>query len=311
MKLTRRKWLGLGLGAGAVALGGRWTAVAATEQARGGKPMNLAEIPSSGQQVPAVGLGTVDFQGNPDTDDLSQLRQTLEVFHRLGGRLLDTSPNYGNSENVLSALLGDLGTQGDMFMATKVDREDRAAGEQRMEESFQRLGGAVDLMQVHNLRGADVVLPALVEWKQQGRFKYIGITTHRDSQHGGIEEYMRRYPLDFVQVNYSLADRAAADRILPLALDKGIAVLVNRPFGKGGLFGAVRGKQLPDWAADIDCNSWGQVFLKYIMGHPAVTIPIPGTSKPHHAEDNAGALYGRLPDASLRLEMERWLDRLG
>jgi aryl-alcohol dehydrogenase-like predicted oxidoreductase len=308
MKLTRRKWLGLGLGAGAVALGGRWSALSAAAGTAGG-PLNMAVIPSSGEQVPAVGLGTVDFQGDPDSDDLSALRQTLEVFHKAGGRLLDTSPNYGNSENVLGSLLHDLGIRGDTFMATKVDREQRAAGEERMEGSFRRLGGAIDLMQVHNLRGADVMLPALLEWKKEGRLKYIGITTHRDSQHGGIEEYMRRYPLDFVQVNYSIADRAAADRILPLAQDKGIAVLVNRPFGKGGLFGAVRGKDLPEWAADLDANSWGQVFLKYIMGHPAVTIPIPGTSKPHHAEDNAGALYGRLPDAALRLEMERWLDR--
>jgi len=308
MKLTRRKWLGLGLGAGAVALGGRWSTVAAAASTAGG-PLNMAVIPSSGQQVPAVGLGTVDFQGDPNTDDLSTLRRTLEAFHQAGGRLLDTSPNYGNSENVLGSLLQDLGIRADTFMATKVDREERAAGEERMEGSFHRLGGAIDLMQVHNLRGAEVMLPALVEWKKEGRLKYIGITTHRDSQHAGIEDYMRRYPLDFVQVNYSIADRAAADRLLPLAQDEGIAVLVNRPFGKGGLFGAVRGKELPDWAADIDASSWGQVFLKYIMGHPAVTIPIPGTSKPHHAEDNAGALYGRLPDPALRVEMERWLDR--
>jgi len=309
MKLTRRKWLGFGLGAGAVALGGRWTALSAGDLPAGG-PQNMAVIPSSGEQVPAIGLGTVDFQGDPDKDDLSVLRETLEVFHRLGGRLLDTSPNYGRSEDVLGRLLADLGIREDVFMATKVDREDRAEGEQRMEESFQRLGGAIDLMQVHNLRGADIQLQTLAEWKQQGRFKYIGITTHRDSQHADIESYMRRYPLDFVQVNYSLADRAAAQRILPLAQDKGIAVLVNRPFGKGGLFGAVRGKELPGWAADIDATSWGQVFLKYIMGHPAVTIPIPGTSKPHHAQDNAAALYGRLPDAALRTEMERWLDQL-
>jgi aryl-alcohol dehydrogenase-like predicted oxidoreductase len=308
MKLTRRKWLELGLGAGAMALGGHWTVLPAAPGTAGG-PMNMAVIPSSGEAVPAVGLGTVDFQGDPNTDDLSALRQTLEAFHDGGGRLLDTSPNYGNSENVLRSLLDELGLRADVFMATKVDREDRAAGEERMEGSFRRLGRPIDLMQVHNLRGADVLLPTLVDWKKDGRFKYIGITTHRDSQHGEIEDYMRRYPLDFVQVNYSIADRAAASRILPLAQDKGIAVLVNRPFGKGGLFAAVRGRELPDWAGDIDANSWGQVFLKYIMGHPAVTIPIPGTSKPHHAEDNAGALFGRLPDAALRVEMERWLDR--
>jgi aryl-alcohol dehydrogenase-like predicted oxidoreductase len=297
------------LGVGAVALGGRWTGLSAAGSAASG-PQNVAVIPSSGERVPALGLGTVDFQGTPGTDDLSVLRQTLDRFHRMGGRLLDTSPNYGNSEDVLGHLLRDLGIRGDMFMATKVDREERAAGEQRMEESFQRLGGAIDLMQVHNLRGADIQLQTLAEWKQQGRFKYIGITTHRESQHAEIEEYMRRFPLDFVQVNYSLADRAAARRILPLAQDRGIAVLVNRPFGKGGLFATVRGRELPDWAADMDAASWGQVFLKYIMGHPAVTIPIPGTSKPHHAEDNAGALYGRLPDAALRQEMERWLDQV-
>ena len=309
MKITRRDWLGLGLGAGAAALGGRWSALSAADIVSSG-PLNMAVIPSSGEKVPAVGLGTVDFQDDSDKDDLTPLRQTLEVFHRLGGRLLDTSPNYGNSENVLGRLLADLSIRNDMFMATKVDRENRAEGEERMEGSFRRLGGAIELMQVHNLRGADVQLPALVEWKKEGRFKYIGITTHRESQHQEIEGYMRRYPLDFVQVNYSLADRAAAERILPLAQDQGIAVLVNRPFGKGGLFGVVRGQPLPDWAADIDASSWGQVFLKYVMGHPAATLPIPGTSKPHHAEDNAGALYGRLPDMALRQEMERWLDNL-
>jgi aryl-alcohol dehydrogenase-like predicted oxidoreductase len=309
MKLTRRYLLGLSLGAGAAALGGRWTALsAAGVVARG--PLNMAVIPSSGEKVPAVGLGTVDFQGDPNKDDLTPLRQTLEVFHRLGGRLLDTSPNYGDSEQVLGRLLSDLSIRGDMFMATKVDREGRAEGEERMEGSFRRLDGAIDLMQVHNLRGTDVQLETLAAWKQEGRFKYVGITTHREGQHQEIERYMRRYPLDFVQVNYSLADRAAAERILPLAQDKGIAVLVNRPFGKGELFGVVRGQPLPDWAADIDANSWGQVFLKYVMGHTAVTIPIPGTSKPHHAEDNAGALFGRLPDAELRAEMERYLDRL-
>lgn len=309
MNLTRRKLLGLGLGAGTAALGGHWILLGAAEKTAKA-PLNMAVIPSSGEQVPAVGLGTVDFQGVPGRDDLSVLRQTLEVFHRFGGRLLDTSPNYGNSENVLGALLAELRIRDDVFMATKVDREERSAGEERMAGSIQRLRGTVDLMQVHNLRGTDVQLETMTAWKKDGRFKYIGITTHRDSQHAEIEATMRRYPLDFIQVNYSLADRAAAERLLPLAQDQGIAVLVNRPFGKGGLFRAVRGEALPDWAADIDASSWGQVFLKYVMGHPATTIPIPGTSKPHHAEDNAGALYGRLPDAALRAEMERYLDHL-
>jgi aryl-alcohol dehydrogenase-like predicted oxidoreductase len=309
MKFTRRKWLGLGLGAGAAVLGGRWNLSLAEEQTPGG-PLNMAVIPSSGEQVPAVGLGTVDFQGNPDADDLSRLRETLQSFHRLGGRVLDTSPNYGDSETVLGRLLADLEIRDDVFMATKVDREDREAGERRMEGSFGRLGGTIDLMQVHNLRGVDVQLDVLQAWKAEGRFKYIGITTHRTSQHDEIERYMRRYPLDFIQINYSLADRAADERLLPVARDRGVAVLVNRPFGKGSLFRTVRDLEMPDWAADIDAQSWGQVFLKYVIAHPAATIPIPGTTKPHHAEDNAGALYGRLPDAALRAEMERFMDRL-
>jgi aryl-alcohol dehydrogenase-like predicted oxidoreductase len=308
MKITRRKWLGWNLGAGAAVLSGGWRSLAAGDPARG--PVNMTVIPSSGDQVPCVGLGTVDFQTDPSSEAAAPLRETLQAFHRLGGRLLDTSPNYGNSEDVLGRLLTDLGIRDEMFMATKVDREGRVEGEQRMESSFGRLRGSVELMQVHNLRGVDVQLQTLAEWKAQGRFKYIGITTHRVEQHADIERCMRQYALDFVQVNYSLEDRAAAERILPLAQDRGVAVLVNRPFGKGSLFGAVRGQALPDWAADIDAQSWGQVFLKYIIAHPAATLPIPGTSKPHHAEDNAGAMYGRLPDAALRTEMERYLDAL-
>jgi aryl-alcohol dehydrogenase-like predicted oxidoreductase len=308
MKITRREWLAWSLGTGTAAWSGAWRSLAAGEASRG--PVNMTVIPSSGEQVPCVGLGTVDFQADPSTDGAVPLRETLQAFHRLGGRLLDTSPNYGNSEDVLGRLLTDLGIRDEMFMATKVDREERAEGEQRMETSFGRLRGRVDLMQVHNLRGVNVQLQTLAEWKAQGRFRYIGITTHRAEQHADIERCMRQYPLDFVQVNYSLEDRAAAERILPLAQDRGVAVLVNRPFGKGSLFGAVRGQALPDWAADIDAQSWGQVFLKYIVAHPAATIPIPGTSKPHHAEDNAGAMYGRLPDAALRAEMERYLDAL-
>jgi aryl-alcohol dehydrogenase-like predicted oxidoreductase len=308
MKITRRKWLGWNLGAGTAVLSGGWRSLAARDPARG--PVNMTVIPSSGDQVPCVGLGTVDFQTDPSSEAAAPLRETLQAFHRLGGRLLDTSPNYGNSEDVLGRLLTDLGIRDEMFMATKVDREGRVEGEQRMESSFGRLRGSVELMQVHNLRGVDVQLQTLAEWKAQGRFKYIGITTHRVEQHADIERCMRQYALDFVQVNYSLEDRAAAERILPLAQDRGVAVLVNRPFGKGSLFGAVRGQALPDWAADIDAQSWGQVFLKYIIAHPAVTIPIPGTSKSHHAEDNAGAMYGRLPDTALRIEMERYLDAL-
>ena len=309
MKLTRRECLALGLGAGTLALARPWTALAAA-QGTGAGPMNMTEIPSTGERVPSVGIGTVSFRGDPVRDDLSALRDTLEVVHRMGGRLLDTSPNYGNSEEVLGHLLAGLGIRNEVFMATKVDREEQTAGVERMEGSFARLGGAIDLMQVHNLRGTSAQLETMAAWKSEGRFRYLGVTTHRVEQHDEIESWMRKFPLDFIQVNYSLSDRAAAERLLPLAQDRGIAVLVNRPFGRGNLFAAVRDRELPDWAADIDAVSWGQVFLKYIMGHPAATLPIPGTSKPHHAEDNMQALYGRLPDAALRREMETFMDGL-
>ena len=303
MKLTRRDLIRLSAGAGALGLSTGWGTLMASEHA-----MLTTTIPSTGEKVPSIGLGTVKFRGDPSSADMEPLKQTLHQFHRLGGRLIDTSPNYGNSEEVLGKLLAELGIRDEVFMATKVDREDQEEGKARMQSSFDRLGGNIDLMQVHNLRGTDEQLETMQAWKKEGRFKYIGITTHRDSQHDEIERYMKKYPLDFIQVNYSLADRASATRLLPLAQDKGIAVLVNRPFGRGELFGAVKGVALPDWAGDIDASSWGQIFLKYIIAHPAATIPIPGTSKPHHAEDNLGALTGRLPDQAMRGEMEKFMD---
>lgn len=305
MKLTRRDLIKLSAGAGAMGLAGSWSSMLAADPA-----LITTTIPSTGQQVPAVGLGTVKFRGDPSSAEMLPFKETLQTFYSLGGRLLDTSPNYGNSEEVLGHLLVNLEIREKVFMATKVDREDQAEGIERMEGSFKRLGGEIDLMQVHNLRGTDEQLETMQAWKKQGRIKYIGITTHRVSQHDEIERNMRKYPLDFIQVNYSMADQAASLRLLPLAQEKGIAVLVNRPFGNGKLFGAVKGVELPGWAAEIDAQSWGQVFLKYIISHPAATIPIPGTSKPHHAKDNIGAMTGRLPDDQLRGEMARFIERL-
>jgi aryl-alcohol dehydrogenase-like predicted oxidoreductase len=295
----------MGAGAGVASLAGAWHPLLLA-----GDPLIKTAIPSSGQEVPSVGIGTVNFRGEPGSSAMAPFRETLEVFHQMGGELLDTSPNYGNSEEVLGHLLGEMKLRDKVFMATKVDREDQAEGRERMEGSFRRLGGKIDLMQVHNLRGTDVELETMMKWKAEGRFRYIGVTTHRTSQHAEIEQVMRKYPLDFIQVNYSVADRAAADRLLPLAQDSGVAVLVNRPFGRGELFGAVKGKGLPDWAADIDAESWGQVFLKFIISHPAATIPIPGTTKPHHARDNMGAIVGKLPDAALRKEIEQFMDAI-
>jgi aryl-alcohol dehydrogenase-like predicted oxidoreductase len=306
MSMTRREWLAWSLGAGAAVAAG-WRAPAFAGAA--GAP-HMTVIPSTGEKLPCVGIGAVDYRGDPASAAMGVLRDTLRAFHRLGGRVLDTSPNYGNSEEVLGQLLTDMGIRDDMWIASKVDREDEAGGKERMEGSFERLHGPIQLMQVHNLRGVDVQLQTLAEWKAEGRFRYIGITTHRVEQHGEIERYLRSHDLDFIQVNYSVVDRAADERLLPLAQERGVAVLVNRPFGDGDLFRIVRGRPLPDWAADIDAGSWAQVMLKYIIAHPAATLPIPGTTKPQHAEDNAGAMYGRLPDEALRAEIERYFDRL-
>ena len=257
-----------------------------------------------------MGLGTNRYRGDVTSSDMNTLRDTLKVFNKIGAQVIDTSPNYGNSEEVLAHLLNEIDARQDVFMATKVDRESAKDGLKRMEESFERLGEPIELMQVHNLRGTKDQLENMKAWKEEGRFRYIGITTHRVQQHAEMERFMRAEPLDFIQVNYSLADRAAAERVLPLAIDRGIAVLVNRPFGNGRLFQAVDGADLPEWAAEIDASSWGQVFLKYIISHPANTIPIPGTTKPHHAQDNLSAMTGRLPDEALRKEMEAIMSKL-
>ena len=238
-------------------------------------------------------------------------RDTFATFHRLGGRVVDTSPNYGNSEQVIGGIMRELGIRDDLWLATKVDREDRDAGIERMDESFERLGGdRFDLMQVHNLRGVDVQLETMKAWKEQGRFRHIGVTTSSARQYERLEDVMRRHDLDFVQVDFALGNRGAAERLLPLAQDRGMAVLVNLPFSRGRMFQAVGDRSLPEWAAEIDAESWAQVFLKYVMAQPGAVIPIPGTTKPHHAEDNVGSALGRLPNADLRAEMERLIDAL-
>jgi aryl-alcohol dehydrogenase-like predicted oxidoreductase len=303
MTLSRRKLIKLGSGAGIAAATGFWGSLSANSKA-----LITTTIPSSGEKVPAVGIGTRDYRSSSDPQEMARFRETLQTFHSAGGRLIDTSPNYGNAETVVGGLLRDIGITDEMFMATKVDRENQQAGIERMERSFELLGGEpIDLMQVHNLRGTEVELETMQAWKEQGRFRYLGVTTHSPRQYAEMEDVMRRYPLDFIQLNYSLADRAAEESILPLARDRGIAVLVNLPYARGSLFRAVKGKPLPDWAADMDANSWGQIFLKYVISYPAATLPIPGTTSPEHAKDNMAAAYGALPDAKLRAEIENYI----
>ncbi|MEC9299710.1 MAG: aldo/keto reductase [Pseudomonadota bacterium] len=274
-------------------------------------PLNTTIIPSSGQQVPSVGIGCRNYRGSLNSDEMPVFTDTLSTFHRLGGKVVDTSPNYGNSEEIIGTIMRELDIRNELWVATKVDREDQATGIARMERSFKLLAGdSFELMQVHNLRGVDIQLKTMTEWKEQGRFRYIGVTTSSDRQYEAMAEVMNRHTLDFIQIDYSLGNRNADDRLLPMALDKGIAVLVNLPFGRGRLFNAVGDTPLPDWATDIDAESWAQIFLKYVMSHPTGAIPIPGTTKPHHADDNIAAARGRLPDASLRREMELFIDPL-
>ena len=274
-------------------------------------PLNTTIIPSSGQQVPSVGIGCRNYRGSLNSDEMPVFTDTLSTFHRLGGKVVDTSPNYGNSEEIIGTIMRELDIRNELWVATKVDREDQATGIARMERSFKLLAGdSFELMQVHNLRGVDIQLKTMTEWKEQGRFRYIGVTTSSDRQYEAMAEVMNRHTLDFIQIDYSLGNRNADDRLLPMALDKGIAVLVNLPFGRGRLFNAVGDTPLPDWATDIDAGSWAQIFLKYVMSHSTGAIPIPGTTKPHHADDNIAAARGRLPDASLRREMELFIDPL-
>ena len=306
MEITRREAIRIGAGAGASLFLG-WRPLAAQAFELITKP-----IPSSGERVPVVGLGARNYRlGEGWAPDTTEFRRTLQTFQELGGRVLDTSPNYGASETIVGDLLADLGIRENLWVATKVDREDRESGIARMEGSMERMHtDHFELMQVHNLRGWEAQLPTLREWKQEGRIKYLGVTTSSTRQYGRMEEIMRRAELDFIQINYAADARTAADRILPLAADRGMGVLVNLPFGRGRLFSRVGDRELPDWASEIDCQSRGQFFLKYVVSHPSVTAAIPGTTQAHHAVDNIGAAIGRLPDATMRRRMEEFVDAL-
>lgn len=262
-------------------------------------------IPMSGERLPVVGLGTwqvFDVAGN--TAELEQARATLRRFVELGGKVVDSSPMYGSSESVTGELAAALGAHDRLFIATKVWTSGRNAGIRQMEESMAKLRAPrLDLMQVHNLVDAKTHLATLREWKKAGRVRYLGVTHYTASAYGDLEQYVARGDLDFVQLNYSLGERAAETRLLQVATETRTAVIVNRPFMEGALFRRVRGRPLPVWAAEIDCVSWAQFFLKWIVAHPAVTCAIPGTRNPKHVADNLGAARGRLPDRALRQRM--------
>jgi len=267
--------------------------------------MLMRAIPSSGEKLPVIGLGTWrTFDVDLTPDNRKQLEDVLALFVKFGGRVIDSSPMYGQAEEVIGDLTATLGIRDKLFLATKVWTRGKESGISSMERSMARLRTKrIDLMQVHNLVDVHTQLATLREWKEKGRIRYLGITHYESGAFGEVEKIMRSEKLDFVQINYSLMEREAEERVLPLAQERGIAVVVNRPFGGGDLFARARAKQLPDWAAEFDCRSWAQFFLKWIVAHPAVTCAIPATDNPRHVEDNMQGGIGRLPDAKMRQRM--------
>jgi len=270
------------------------------------------KIPSSGEQLSVIGLGTSrTFNVDSSSAAQSPLLAVMQAFFDHGGQLIDSSPMYGSAEAVTGVLLQNVSNKTRLFSATKVWTNGKNQGIDQMRRSMQRLGvDQIDLMQIHNLRDWQVHLETLQEWKARGKIRYLGITTSHGRDHDELETILQRYALDFVQFSYNIEDREVERRLLPLAQERGIATLINRPYQRGSLFHKVRGKPLPDWATEIDCASWGQFFLKFIASHPAVTCIIPATSKLKHMLDNMGAGYGGLPDAPTRRRMIEYLESI-
>ena len=276
-------------------------------------PLLTRPIPSSGEKLPMIGVGTNRY--NPTTDEERMSRKAvLAGLTAAGAKVIDTAPSYGESERVIGDLLAEIGNRGRCFLATKVTARGgtREEGEAMLEASRQKLrSDRLDLVQVHNLVGTAVLLPLLREQVAAKRIRYTGITTSRDSQYADFEAVMKAEQLDFVQVDYSIANRGAAERLLPLAAERGMAVLVNLPFGgsrDGNLLAKLKDRPLPDFAAEIGAASWAQLLLKYILGHPAVTCAIPGMTRLENLRDNLGGGRGPMPDAALRRRMEAWWD---
>lgn len=308
MTITRRTLLGAGLGLAAGRAGGAGRGGGSGE---GGTPLALRPIPRSGERIPVVGLGTwrtFDVGGGE-----AERAPRLEVLRRFlagGGRVVDSSPMYGEAERVVGELLAALPARQReaAFLATKVWTSGRAAGEEEMRASLRKLRvETLDLMQVHNLLDWRVHLPVMREWKARGRFRYVGVTHYASAAFDDLEAILRTEAVDFVQVPYSAARREAEARLLPVAAETGTAVLVMRPFEEGDLFRRVKGRAVPPWAAELGATTWAEVFLKFILGHPAVTAVIPATANPDHLEVNLRAGRGPLPDPELRRRMEREL----
>ena len=269
-------------------------------------------IPSSSEQLSVIGLGTSrTFDVSTSENSISPLIEVIQAFFDLSGQLIDSSPMYGNAESVTGSLLKQVTNRQPLFTATKVWTNGKNEGIDQMQRSMERLGvDVIDLMQIHNLRDWQIHIDTLIDWKTRGKIRYLGITTSHGRSHKDLEAIMQKLPLDFVQFSYNIMNRAAEQRLLPIAQEKGIATLINRPYQRGSLFRLVKGKPLPAWATEIDCASWGQFFLKFIASHPSATCIIPATSKLKHMLDNMAAGYGRLPDERTRQRMIEYLEAL-
>jgi aryl-alcohol dehydrogenase-like predicted oxidoreductase len=308
MKLSRRSIIKAGIGFSA-SFFARPVDVFAQAQ-----PLLQKKIPSSGESIPIIGIGTARRYEEVKSDaEKVPLRETIRQFQALGGKVIDSSPSYGTAEAVVGELVDGLKIRDSLFLATKVSLRNvgREEGIKQIEESFKKYRTPkIDLIAVHNLRDTDVQLRTLREMKQAGRIRYVGITTSFDNQYGEFEQTIKKETLDFIQVDYALDNRDAGERIIPLAGDRGMAVMINLPFGRGRLFNAVQGKKLPEWASEFDCQTWAQFFLKYIVSHPAITCAVPGMAQAKYVVDNLGAARGRLPDAATRRKMEQFIDNV-
>jgi len=268
-------------------------------------------IPSTQQPLPVIGLGTWQTFDTRSKSAYPQLQQTLDTLHTAGGTVIDSSPMYGHSEEVIGNLTAQSAVREKFFYATKVWTQGRQAGIQQMEDSLRKMQRpTIDLMQIHNLMDWKTHLPTLRKWQAAGKVKYLGITHYTDNMHAELERVLTAEPIDFVQFNYSILDRHAEERLLPAAAARGVATLINRPFTKGNLLGRVHGKPLPEWAQELGISSWPQFLLKFILSHPAVTCIIPGTRSPEHLADNLQAGKGELPDQATREKMAAFVRSL-
>jgi aryl-alcohol dehydrogenase-like predicted oxidoreductase len=312
--VTRREWLGLTVGAGAaLTLDSRLLHALARQE------VIMRRIPSTGEELPVVGLGSsATFSRVARSEDVSALREVLGTMMEMGGRVFDTAPGYGASEEVAGTIASELGITDQVFWATKVNVAGRGGGSAdpaearaQIETSFQRLKKQpLDLIQVHNLGDVPTQLGILKELKEQGRVRYIGVTTTSEERYGDLEQIMRNEPIDFIGVDYAIDNRVVEQTVLPLAAERRIGVLIYAPFGRTRLWSRVEGREVPEWASEFDAASWGQFFLKFVASHPAVTAITPATSQSRHMADNMGAARGRLPDDAMKQRMIELVDSL-